>query len=162
MAQTNEQVWILAALAMVVAVLAVVVIRLIQGRPDPLPSTGPLRLLIRPLKELKPDPSHLYLGTTIARDLAASLKAYERVEPSLSEALSSLSIEGDIRKTGPRLVMNISLLSGRYPVWSGTYDGALNDLPRMRAEIVANVARTLKVAARPQPAQPPAPAEDPV
>jgi hypothetical protein len=57
--------------------------------------------------------------------------------------------------------MNISLLSGRYAVWSGTYDGAINDLPRMRAEIVANVTRTLKVAARPQPAQPPAPAIDP-
>ena len=154
MAQTDDQLWILAGLALVVLILAFVVRQLMRGKPEPLPESGPLRLLVRPLKELRPDPNHLYLGNTIARELTASLKKFERLEPSLGDALSSLSIEGTVRKTGPRLVINISLLSGRHPLWTGTYDGAINDLAHMEGEIVSNVARALRVAPRKSPALP--------
>ncbi len=151
MDQTDDQLWILAGLALVALVLVFVVRRLMHGHPVPLPDQGPLRLLVRPLKELRPDPNHLYLGTTISREITASLKKFERIEPSLGDARSSLSIEGTVRKTGPRLVMNIRLLSGRHPIWTGTYDGAINDLTHMQGEIVANVARALKVAPRKPP-----------
>lgn len=154
MAQTDEQIWILAGLALVALVLAFIVRQLMRGKPEPLPDNGPLRLLVRPLKELRPDPNHLYLGNTISRELTASLKKYERLEPSLGDALSSLSIEGTVRKTGPRLVINIRLLSGRHALWTGTYDGAINDLAHMEGEIVSNVARALKVAHRKAPAPP--------
>lgn len=154
MAQTDDQLWILAGMALVVLVLAFVVRQLMRGKPEPLPESGPLRLLVRPLKELRPDPNHLYLGNTIARELTASLKKFERIEPSLGDALSSLSIEGTVRKTGPRLVINIRLLSGRHALWTGTYDGAINDLAHMEGEIVSNVARALRVAPRKPPAQP--------
>lgn len=154
MAQTDEQIWILAGLALVALVLAFIVRQLMRGKPEPLPDNGPLRLLIRPLKELRPDPNHLYLGNTISRELTASLKKYERLEPSLGDALSSLSIEGTVRKTGPRLVINIRLLSGRHALWTGTYDGAISDLAHMEGEIVSNVARALKVAQRKAPAPP--------
>lgn len=148
MAQTDEQFWILAALAFVAMTLILVVRRLMQGKPETLPPNGPLRLLVRPLKELRPDPNHLYLGTTISRELTASLKAFERIEPSLGDALSSLYIDGTVRKTGPRVVMHIRLMSGRHSVWAGTYDGAINDLPHMQNEIVSNVVRTLNVSVR--------------
>ena len=154
MAQTDEQIWILAGLALVALVLAFIVRQLMRGKPEPLPDNGPLRLLVRPLKELRPDPNHLYLGNTISRELTASLKKYERLEPSLGDALSSLSIEGTVRKTGPRLVINIRFLSGRHALWTGTYDGAINDLAHMEGEIVSNVARALKVAHRKAPAPP--------
>jgi TolB-like protein len=144
----DEQLWILLALAGLVLVLALVVRQLMRGRPEPLPQQGPLRLIVRPLKELRPDPNHLYLGNTISREITASLKTFERLEPSLGDALSSLTIEGTVQKTGPRLVINIRLLSGRHALWTGTYDGAMNDLQRMEAEIVANVARALKVEAK--------------
>jgi TolB-like protein len=144
----DEQLWILLALAGLVLVLALVVRQLMRGRPEPLPQQGPLRLIVRPLKELRPDPNHLYLGNTISREITASLKAFERLEPSLGDALSSLTIEGSVQKTGPRLVISIRLLSGRHALWTGTYDGAMNDLQRMEAEIVANVARALKVDAK--------------
>jgi len=154
----DEQLWILLALAGLVLVLALVVRQLTRGRPEPLPQQGPLRLIVRPLKELRPDPNHLYLGNTISREITASLKAFERLEPSLGDALSSLTIEGTVQKTGPRLVISIRLLSGRHALWTGTYDGAMNDLQRMEAEIVANVARALKVDAKKAPApQAPAP-----
>jgi TolB-like protein len=145
MAQTDEQTWVLVGLALVALGLALIVRQLTRGKPEPLPEAGPLRLLIRPLKELRPDPNHLYLGNTISREITAALKGFERLEPSLGDALSSLSIEGSVRKTGPRLVIHIRLLSGRHPLWSGTYDGAINDLAHMESEIVANVARALKV-----------------
>lgn len=152
----DEQLWILMALAGLVLVLALVVRQLMRGRPEPLPKEGPLRLIVRPLKELRPDPNHLYLGNTISREITASLKAFERLEPSLGDALSSLSIEGTVQKTGPRLVISIRLLSGRHALWTGTYDGAMNDLARMEAEIVANVARKLSVRPRvPATAAPP-------
>lgn len=154
----DEQVWILMALAGLVLVLALIVLQLMRGRPEPLPKEGPMRLIVRPLKELRPDPNHLYLGNTISREITASLKTFERLEPSLGDALSSLTIEGTVQKTGPRLVISVRLLSGRHALWTGTYDGAMNDLARMEAEIVANVARKLNVRPRvpATPATPPA------
>ncbi|MBP6012795.1 MAG: hypothetical protein KBA31_11255 [Alphaproteobacteria bacterium] len=155
MPPADEQLWILAGLAVVAAILGLVVRHLLHGRPKPLPKDGPMRLLIRPLKELKPDPNHLYLGTTIARELTASLKRFERLEPLLSESAAALVLEGTVRKTGPRVVMNLRLANGRHALWRGTYDGAINDLAYMQDEIVAHVTRTLKVAPRKQPAAQP-------
>jgi len=148
MPPADEQLWILAGLAFVAAALAVVVRSLMRGRPQPLPAEGPLRLMIRPLKELRPDPNHLYLGTTIARELAAGLKLYERLDPALGDTASGLSIEGTVRKTGPRIVMAIRLMNGRHAIWRGTYDGAMSDLATMESEIVVNVARTLRLPQR--------------
>jgi TolB-like protein len=148
MPDADEQLWILAGLSLVALVLALVVREVIRGRPDPIAPDGPLRLIVNPLKELRPDPNHLYLGTTIARELTAALKKFERLDPTIGDALGGVSLEGTVRKTGPRLVMNIRLMSGRHPIWRGTYDGAINDLPQMENEIVANVARTLRVTAR--------------
>lgn len=149
----DEQAWILLGLVLVAVVLAFAVREFLRGRPDPVPQAGTLRLIVRPLRELRPDPNHLYLGTTIARELVAALKKYERLDATIGDQLSSVSLEGTLRKTGPRLVMNIRLLSGRYPVWRGTYDGAISDLPAMEQEIVTNVARTLRVGLRkPAPA----------
>jgi len=144
----DEQIWILTGLAVVVTALAFVVRYLLRGHPDPVPQAGPLRLIVRPLKELRPDPNHLYLGTTIARELVAALKNFERLDATLGDQLSAVSLEGTVRKTGPRVAMHIRLLSGRYPIWRGTYDGAINDLPRMQDEIVTNVARVLRVRPR--------------
>jgi len=154
----DEQLWILLALAGLVLVLALVVRQLMRGRPEPLPQEGPLRLIVRPLKELRPDPNHLYLGNTISREITASLKSFERLEPTLGDAISSLTIEGTVQKTGPRLVISIRLLSGRHALWTGTYDGAMNDLQRMEAEIIANVARALNVRPRVPTTAPPPPA----
>ncbi len=55
----DEQLWILLALVGLVLVLALVVRQLMRGRPEPLPKEGPLRLFVRPLKDLLPDPNHL-------------------------------------------------------------------------------------------------------
>lgn len=148
MPPADEQLWILAGLGVVALVLAVAAREFMRGRPDPLPAEGPLRLIVRPLKELRPDPNHLYLGTTIARELVAALKKYERLDTTMGDQLAGVSLEGTVRKTGPRIVMSIRLLSGRHPVWRGTYDGAINDLPTMQQEIVSNVARTLRVGLR--------------
>ncbi len=155
MPPADEQLWILAGLALVAAILALIVREVIRGRPDPVPRDGPVRLIVRPLKELRPDPNHLYLGTTIARELAASLKKYERLDPAIGDTKGGVAIEGTVRKIGPRVVINIRLMSARHPIWRGTYDGAINDLPHMEDEISANVARTLRVAVRKTP--PPAP-----
>ena len=138
---------------MLAAALAVAVRGLLSGRPAPLPAEGALRLMVRPLKELKPDPNHLYLGSTIARELAANLKRYERLEPAVGDARSGLAIEGAVRKTGPRVVMTIRLMNGRHTIWRGTYDGAIGDLSEMEKEIVANVTRVLRVS--PRKTQPP-------
>ena len=116
--------------------------------PAPLPADGPLRLMVRPLKELKPDPNHLYLGTTIARDLTVGLKRFERIEPAIGDTASGLAIEGAVRKTGPRVVMTVRLMNGRHAIWRGTYDGAIVDLPQIESEIAHNVARVLGVAPR--------------
>ena len=148
MSQSDEQLWILAGLAAVALVLTLIVRQLMRGKPEPLPQVGSLRLMIRSLTELRPDPNHLYLGATISREMVAALKLYERLEPSLGDARSALVIEGTVRKTGPRLVITIRLLNGRHPLWAGTYDGAINDLGHMESEIVANVARVLCVSSR--------------
>ena len=148
MPPADEQLWILVGLLGVAAVLAVVVRELLRGRPEPLPKEGPLRLFVRPLKELRPDPNHLYLGTTIARELVTALKKFERLDPVIGDTAAIVSIEGTVRKTGPRLVMNVRLLSGRHPIWRGTYDCAINDLGHAEEEIVANVTRTLRVGPR--------------
>jgi TolB-like protein len=153
MPELDEQLWILAGLVVVAGALALLVRQLLLGKPAPLPPEGPLRLLVRPLKELKPDPNHLYLGATIARELTAALKRFERLEPAVGDQRSGLALEGAVRKTGPRVVMTIRLMSGRHAIWRGTYDGAMGDLAQMESEIVANVARTLRVAAR-KPAPP--------
>ena len=155
MPPVDEQLWILAGLGLVAVVLALIVREVIRGRPDPIAPEGPLRLIVNPLKELRPDPNHLYLGTTIARELTAALKKFERLDAAIGDARSGVSIEGTVRKTGPRIVMNIRLMSGRHPIWRGTYDGAMNDLPLMEEEIVTNVARTLRVPVR--KATPPGP-----
>ncbi len=151
MPPADEQVWILVGLALLAAALAVAVRGLLSGRPAPLPAEGALRLMVRPLKELKPDPNHLYLGSTIARELAANLKRYERLEPAVGDARSGLAIEGAVRKTGPRVVMTIRLMNGRHTIWRGTYDGAIGDLSEMEKEIVANVTRVLRVSPRKTP-----------
>jgi TolB-like protein len=140
-----EQLWILLGLAVLALALAAVVRGLMRERPGPLPVEGPLRLQVRPLRELRPDPEHLYLGNTISRDLAQCLRHFERLEPALGDTLASLTIEGTVRKTGPRVVLEMRLLSGRHLLWSATHDGAMNDLPRMQADIAGNVARALGV-----------------
>lgn len=141
----SEQFWILMTLAGLAFALAMLVRKLIHGRPDPLPPEGPLRILVRPLRELRSDPNHLYLGNTISREMAEKLKSFERLEPALGDTSGTLVIEGTVRKTGPRVVLVVRLLSGRHLLWSGTHDGAMNDLQRMQADIVANVARSLGV-----------------
>lgn len=151
MAPADEQFWVLAVLGAVALVLGVVVREFLRGRPDPLPLEGPLRLIVRPLKELRPDPNHLYLGTTISRELVAALKKYERLDTTIGDQLAAVSLEGAVRKIGPRVVMNVRLLSGRHPIWRGTYDGAIGDLPAMQEEIVTNVARALRVGLRRTP-----------
>jgi len=151
MPPVDEQLWILTGLAVVAAVLALLVRGLMRGTPRPVPLEGPLRLMVRPLKELKPDPNHLYFGATIARELTAALKRFERLEPAVGDARSGLALEGAVRKTGPRIVITVRLMSGRHAIWRGTYDGAIGELARMESEIVLNVARTLRV----QPRKPP-------
>ncbi|MFM9865377.1 MAG: hypothetical protein ACKVRO_17425 [Micropepsaceae bacterium] len=148
MPPADEQLWILAGLALLVAALGLIVRSLMRGKPAPVPTDGPLRLMVRPLKELKPDPNHLYLGATIARELTAGLKRFERIEPAIGDARAGLSLEGAVRKTGPRVVMTIRLMNGRHTIWRGTYDGAMEDLAQMESEIVLNVARTLRVPPR--------------
>lgn len=154
MPPADEQVWILAGLALLLGLLTVLVRGLVRGAPAPLPADGPLRLMVRPLKELKPDPNHLYLGTTIARDLTVGLKRFERIDPAIGDTASGLAIEGAVRKTGPRIVMTVRLMNGRHAIWRGTYDGAIADLAQMESEIVLNVARALRVPPRKIPALP--------
>jgi TolB-like protein len=148
MPPADEQLWILAGLGLLAAVLAYMVRGQVLGRPTPLPTEGPLRLMVRPLKEIKPDPNHLYLGTTIARELTAGLRNFERLDPAVGDSRAGLSIDGTLRKTGPRIVMTIRLMKGRHPIWNGTYDGAVADLAQIESEIILNVARVLRVAPR--------------
>ena len=154
MPQADEQVWILAGLAVFAAILALVLRAMMRTKPQPIPKEGPLRVIVRPLKELKPDPNHLYLGSTIARELTAKLKGFERVEPHMSDGTSGLCVEGTVRKTGPRLVIALRLANSRHPVWRGTYDGSINDLGYMTEKMAGNVARALAVAPRKSAAQP--------
>src|SRR5437016_10009694 len=121
----DEQLLTLGGLAAVVATLALVVRALIRRRPLPIPTRGALRLVVRPLKELAPDPEYLYLGRNFSRDLSARLQRFERLEPSVSEEAASLTLEGTARKIGPRVAINVRLMNGRMAIWRGTYDGAL-------------------------------------
>jgi TolB-like protein len=144
----DEQLVTLGALAAVVAAMALVVNALIRRRPLPIPVQGALRLVVRPLKELAPDPEYLYLGRNFSRDLATRLQRFERLEPSVSDEAASLTLEGTARKIGPRVAINVRLMNGRMAIWRGTYDGALNEQARLQDEIAANVARTLNVKQR--------------
>lgn len=144
----DEQLVTLGALAAVVAAVAVVVNALIRRRPLPIPAQGALRLVVRPLKELAPDPEYLYLGRNFSRDLSARLQKFERLEPSVSDEAASLTLDGTARKIGPRVAINVRLMNGRMAIWRGTYDGALNEQSRLQDEIAANVARTLNVKQR--------------
>jgi TolB-like protein len=150
----DEQLWILAGLALFAAVLSLIVRTMMRTRPQPIPAEGPLRLTIKPLKELKPDPNHLYLGTTIAREVTARLKGFERLEPHMGDGGSALCVEGTVRKFGPRLVIVLRLTNSRHPVWRGTYDGSINDLGYMADKMAANVAHALRVAPRKKATQP--------
>jgi TolB-like protein len=140
----DEQVVTLSALAAVVAAMAFLVSRLIRRRPLPIPAQGGLRLVVRPLKELAPDPEYLYLGRNFSRELATRLQKFERLEPSVSDEAASLTLDGTARKIGTRVAITVQLMNGRQAIWRGTYDGALNEQSRLQDEIVANVARTLQ------------------
>lgn len=144
----DEQLLTVVGLAAVVAALALLVNALIRRRPLPIPAQGGLRLVVRPLKELAPDPEYLYLGRNFSRDLVTRLTRFERLEPSVSDEAASLTLEGTARKIGPRVAINVKLMNGRMAIWRGTYDGALNEQSRLQDEIVANVARTLNVKQR--------------
>lgn len=144
----DEQVVILGSLALVALVLGIVVRTLMLRRPLPLPESGALRLVVRPLKELSPDPEYLYLGRNFSRDLAAKLQKFERLEPSVNEEAASLYVDGTARKTGPRVGVNVRLVSGRAVMWRGTYDGALTEQAKLQEEIAAHIARTLALNAR--------------
>jgi len=144
----DEQLLIVVGLAAVVAALAFLVNLLVRRRPLPIPAQGGLRLVVRPLKELAPDPEYLYLGRNFSRDLVQRLTRFERLEPSVSDEVGSLTLEGTARKIGPRVAINVKLMNGRMAIWRGTYDGALNEQARLQDEIAANVARTLNVKAR--------------
>jgi len=144
----DEQLLTLGGLAAVVATLGFVVRALIRRRPLPIPTQGALRLVVRPLKELAPDPEYLYLGRNFSRDLSAKLQKFERLEPSVSDEAAPLTIDGTARKTGPRVVINVRLMNGRAAIWRGTYDGALNEQSKLQEDIAANVARTLSVKTR--------------
>ncbi len=154
MPSADEQLWILGGLGLVAAILVLVVRAMMRTKPQPIPVEGPLRLTIKPLKELRPDPNHLYLGTTIARELTARLKGFQRLEPHMGDGGSALCVEGSVRKFGPRLVIALRLANSRHPVWRGTHDGAINDLGYMADKMAANVALALKVAPRKKAAQP--------
>jgi TolB-like protein len=154
MPPADEQLWILAGLGLFAAILALIVRSMMRTRPQPIPVEGPLRLTIKPLKELRPDPNHLYLGTTIARELTTRLKGFERLEPHMGDGGSVLCVEGNVRKFGPRLVIVLRLANSRHQVWRGTYDGSINDLGYMSDKMAANVAHALKVAPRKKAAQP--------
>jgi TolB-like protein len=145
----DEQLLTVVGLAAVAAALAFFVNLLVRRRPLPIPAQGGLRLVVRPLKELAPDPEYLYLGRNFSRDLVTRLQRFERLEPSVSDEAASLTLEGTARKIGPRVAINVKLMNGRMAIWRGTYDGALNEQSRLQDEIVSNVARTLSVKPRP-------------
>ena len=138
----------MAGLAGIVLALGLVVRALVRRRPRPIPTQGALRLVVRPLKELAPDPEYLYLGRNFSRDLSAKLQKFERLEPSVGDDAASLTLDGTARKIGPRVAINVRLMNGRAAIWRGTYDGALNEQSRLQDEIALNVARTLAVKAR--------------
>lgn len=144
----DEQLVTLGALAVVVVAMVLVVNALIRRRPLPIPAQGALRLVVRPLKELAPDPEYLYLGRNFSRDLSARLQKFQRLEPSVSDEAASLTLDGTARKIGPRVAIAVRLMNGRMMIWSGTYDGALNEQGKLQDEIAANVARTLSVKPR--------------
>jgi len=144
----DEQLLTVGALAAVVVAMGLLVNALVRRRPLPIPAQGGLRLVVRPLKELAPDPEYLYLGRNFSRELATRLQRFERLEPSVSDEAASLTLEGTARKIGPRVAINVKLMNGSMAIWRGTYDGALNEQTRLQDEIVANVARTLNVKAR--------------
>ena len=144
----DEQQLTLIGLAAIVGALALIVRALIRRRPLPIPTIGALRLVVRPLKELAPDPEYLYLGRNFSRDLSAKLQKFERLEPSVGDDAASLYLDGTARKIGPRVAINIRLMNGRAAIWRGTYDGALNEQAKLQDEIALNVARTLSVKPR--------------
>ncbi|MBI1210417.1 MAG: hypothetical protein GC190_03060 [Alphaproteobacteria bacterium] len=144
----DDQLLTVVGLGVVVAALALLVNALIKRRPMPIPEQGGLRLVVRPLKELAPDPEYLYLGRNFSRELVTRLERFERLEPSVSDEAASLTLEGTARKIGPRVAINVKLMNGRMAIWRGTYDGALNEQTRLQDEIVANVVRTLRVKPR--------------
>lgn len=141
----DEQLVTVVALGAVVAVMAFVVNALVRRRPLPIPAQGGLRLVVRPLKELAPDPEYIYLGRNFSRELATRLQKFQRLEPSVSDEAAVLTLDGTARKIGPRVAINVQLKNGSAVIWRGTYDGALNEQARLQDEIVANVARTLNV-----------------
>ncbi len=50
MPPADEQLWILAGLALLAAVLGLVVRSLMRGKPAAIAADGPLRVMVRPLK----------------------------------------------------------------------------------------------------------------
>jgi TolB-like protein len=140
-----EQAWIMGGMTAAIVVLSLAALYLFSPPRPSVPEIGPVRFSVRPLNDLAPDPAHLYLGDGIARDLAALLQRFERVEAAVGEEPARFVMEGTVRKQGPRLTMHLYVNSGKRGMWRGAYDAALKDVPRIEEQAVASLARSMRL-----------------
>lgn len=145
-----EQLWVLGGIGGVIFILTLIAVILFSPPRPAVPSEGVIRIVVRPLADLAPDPAHLYLGDQLARELSALLQRYQRVEASVGEDAARFVLEGSVRKQGPRLTLQLFLTSGGRGMWKGTYDSALKDVPQTEERAIAALAKSMKLVTRPQ------------
>ncbi|HAH09605.1 MAG TPA: hypothetical protein DCL54_15965 [Alphaproteobacteria bacterium] len=143
-----EQGIILAAMLGTILVLSLIAWWLFRAPRPKVPDEGPIRIAVRPIRDLQPDPQHLYLGDGMARDLVAALQRYDRVEAHVSEGPARFVLDGSVKITGPRLAMALNVTSYDRQFWKGGGDALLKDVPALQQKTIDSLARTLKVAAK--------------
>lgn len=113
----TDQIWILVIMAGIAVLLALVALILFTPPRPAVPSEGPVQISVAPFKDLEPDPANMYMGDNLAAAFVQSLSRYGRIDASVSEEPNRFVAKGDIRKSGQRFAVQVTVTSGGRHFW---------------------------------------------
>lgn len=130
--------------------------------PEPAPARS---IAVLYFDNLSPDPESDYIGAGITEDVLTDLAKIEELrvvpradvlpyrgkEVNSRQVAAALRVnyvlEGSVRKAGSRIRITAQLIDARngYQVWADRYDGLVDDIFDLQAEVARQVAASLRV-----------------
>jgi len=159
--------WAGVAVAVLVVLLSVVLLKNSAVRRHNPPHSGKVMLVVLPFQNLSGDAAQEHLSDGMTEELSAQLgklepdrlgvigrtsaMTYKNSHVTISEIGKQLGVdyvlEGSVRRDGNRLRVTAQLIdtSNQAHVWSESYDQDMRDLLQLEADIAGNIAREVGV-----------------
>jgi DNA-binding winged helix-turn-helix (wHTH) protein/TolB-like protein/Tfp pilus assembly protein PilF len=151
--------WVTAAIAVALIALAATAVAYYRNRQRF------SSLIVIPLRNLSGDPAQEHVADTMTEELISTLTAIQSLRtisfttamtykgagktlPQIArERNTGAAVEGEVKLWGDQARIEVRLLDARTErsLWTGAYQGALSDVPRLESEAARSIAEAIRV-----------------